>query len=62
MCDVKIVAYDSYEPISMLKVTEMKAEYYPPNEEIIIHNESPSEFYIVVSGGVVRYTFNFPTI
>ncbi|KAG6555465.1 hypothetical protein Mapa_002696 [Marchantia paleacea] len=33
-------------------VTEMKAEYYPPNEEIIIHNESPSEFYIVVSGGV----------
>ncbi|KAL2652185.1 hypothetical protein R1flu_020313 [Riccia fluitans] len=33
-------------------VTEMKAEYYIPNEEVIIHNESPSEFYIVVSGAV----------
>ncbi|KAL2609270.1 hypothetical protein R1flu_027843 [Riccia fluitans] len=33
-------------------VTEMKAEYYIPNEEVIIHNESPSEFYIIVSGAV----------
>ncbi|KAL3688117.1 hypothetical protein R1sor_014426 [Riccia sorocarpa] len=33
-------------------VAEMQAEYYIPKEDIIIHNESPSEFYIIASGAV----------
>ncbi|KAI5556371.1 hypothetical protein BDE02_18G029900 [Populus trichocarpa] len=31
-------------------VTEMKAEYFPPKVEIILQNEIPTEFYILVSG------------
>ncbi|XVF34405.1 hypothetical protein REPUB_Repub18cG0056200 [Reevesia pubescens] len=34
-------------------VSEMKAEYYPPNEDVILHNEGPSEMYILVTGAVV---------
>lgn len=33
-------------------VTEMRAEYFPPREDIILHNEAPTEFYILVSGQV----------
>ncbi|KAH7440648.1 hypothetical protein KP509_03G003800 [Ceratopteris richardii] len=33
-------------------VTEMKAEYFAPREDIILHNEAPTEFYILVSGQV----------
>jgi hypothetical protein len=36
-----------------MQVIAMKAEYYPPGEDLIVHNESPSEFYIMVSGSVV---------
>lgn len=35
------------------KVSEMKAEYFPPREDIILLNEAPSEFYIVVNGSAV---------
>ncbi|CAK9863968.1 unnamed protein product [Sphagnum jensenii] len=31
-------------------VTEMKAEFFPPREDIILLNEAPSVFYILVSG------------
>ncbi|KAK1371710.1 Cyclic nucleotide-binding domain-containing protein [Heracleum sosnowskyi] len=31
-------------------VSEIKAEYFPPNVEIILQNEMPTDFYIVVSG------------
>ncbi|CAM6027486.1 unnamed protein product, partial [Sphagnum balticum] len=31
-------------------VTEMKAEFFPPREDIILFNEAPSVFYILVSG------------
>jgi hypothetical protein len=31
----------------------MKAEYFPPREEIILFNEAPSEFYIIVNGSAV---------
>ncbi|XP_022936563.1 potassium channel AKT1-like [Cucurbita moschata] len=31
-------------------VTEMKAEYFPPKEDIILQNEAPTDFYIVVTG------------
>lgn len=30
----------------------MKAEYIPPKEDVIIHNESPDEVYIIVSGEI----------
>ncbi|CAK7353416.1 unnamed protein product [Dovyalis caffra] len=33
-------------------VSEMKAEYFPPKVEIILQNEIPTEFYILVSGAV----------
>ncbi|KAI4337347.1 hypothetical protein L6164_015776 [Bauhinia variegata] len=31
-------------------VTEMKAEYFPPKEDIILRNEAPTNFYIFVTG------------
>ncbi|KAL9363333.1 hypothetical protein Peur_046118 [Populus x canadensis] len=33
-------------------VSEMKAEYFPPKVEIILQNEIPTEFYVLVSGAV----------
>ncbi|KAF9662193.1 hypothetical protein SADUNF_Sadunf18G0027800 [Salix dunnii] len=33
-------------------VTEMKAEYFPPKVDIILKNEIPTEFYILVSGAL----------
>ncbi|KAJ9183450.1 hypothetical protein P3X46_007301 [Hevea brasiliensis] len=33
-------------------ISEMKAEYYPPKVEIILQNEIPTDFYILVSGEV----------
>ncbi|GJM93728.1 hypothetical protein PR202_ga10311 [Eleusine coracana subsp. coracana] len=32
------------------KVSEMKAEYFPPREDVILQNEAPTDFYILVSG------------
>ncbi|MQM06528.1 hypothetical protein Taro_039352 [Colocasia esculenta] len=33
-------------------VSEMKAEYYPPKEDVILQNEAPTDFYILVTGAV----------
>lgn len=33
-------------------VSKMKAEYFPPKEEVILQNEEPSDFYILVTGEV----------
>lgn len=33
----------------------MKAEYFPPKVEIILQNEIPTDFYIIVSGEVVIF-------
>ncbi|XP_068666667.1 potassium channel KAT3-like [Aristolochia californica] len=33
-------------------VPEMQAEYYPPNEEVMLQNEFPADIYILVSGSV----------
>lgn len=41
----------SYDFLLQL-VTEMRAEYFPPKEDIILHNEAPTEFYVLVSGVV----------
>ncbi|KAK9032239.1 hypothetical protein V6N11_056513 [Hibiscus sabdariffa] len=38
-------------------VSEMKAEYFPPKVEIILQNEIPTEFYILVSGAVDVVTY-----
>ncbi|KAK8933583.1 Potassium channel AKT1 [Platanthera zijinensis] len=33
-------------------VSEMKAEYFPPREDVILQNEAPTDFYILVTGTV----------
>ncbi|KAG9448016.1 hypothetical protein H6P81_014144 [Aristolochia fimbriata] len=33
-------------------VPEMQAEYFPPNEEVMLHNEFPADIHILVSGSV----------
>ncbi|XP_044464837.1 potassium channel KAT3 isoform X2 [Mangifera indica] len=38
-------------------VSELKAEYFPPKVEIILQNEIPTDFYIIVSGAVDVLTF-----
>ena len=37
----------------IFKVSEMKAEYFPPKEDVILQNEAPTDFYVLVSGAVV---------
>ncbi|CAN1787320.1 Potassium channel AKT1 [Linum perenne] len=34
-------------------VSEMKAEYFPPKEDVILQNEAPTDFYILVTGAVI---------
>jgi len=42
----------------------MKAEYFPPKEDVILQNEAPTDFYILVTGAVVSvqliYVNNVP--
>ncbi|KAJ8555400.1 hypothetical protein K7X08_012896 [Anisodus acutangulus] len=38
-------------------VSEIKAEYIPPKVDIIIQNEIPTDFYIIVSGAVEVVTY-----
>ncbi|XP_010325113.1 potassium channel AKT1-like [Solanum lycopersicum] len=33
-------------------VSEMKAEYFPPKEDVILQNEAPTDLYILVAGAV----------
>ncbi|KAM7260458.1 hypothetical protein ACFE04_016199 [Oxalis oulophora] len=40
------------EDLIIQLVSEMKAEYFPPKVEIILQNEIPTDFYILVSGSV----------
>jgi|APAra0007618257_1042622.scaffolds.fasta_scaffold06762_5 hypothetical protein len=37
----------------ILQVSEMKAEYFPPKEDVILQNEAPTDFYILVNGTAV---------
>ncbi|KAE7996211.1 hypothetical protein FH972_000952 [Carpinus fangiana] len=37
-------------------VSEMEAEYFPPNENVILQNEAPTDLYVLVSGVVVILT------
>lgn len=36
----------------LLLVTQMKAEYIPPREDVIMQNEAPDDVYVIVSGEV----------
>jgi len=38
-----------------MKVSEMKAEFFSPNEDVILQNEAPTDFYIIVNGSVVNF-------
>ncbi|XP_010254155.1 PREDICTED: potassium channel KAT3-like isoform X1 [Nelumbo nucifera] len=38
-------------------VTEMRAEYFPPKVDIVLQNEIPTDFYIIVSGAVDLLTY-----
>ncbi|KAL2543937.1 Potassium channel AKT1 [Forsythia ovata] len=33
-------------------VSEMKPEYFPPREDVILHNEAPTDLFILVTGAV----------
>ncbi|KAA0046731.1 potassium channel AKT1 [Cucumis melo var. makuwa] len=35
-------------------VSEMKAEYFPPKEDVILQNEAPTDFYILVTGAAIN--------
>ncbi|KAG5243418.1 potassium channel AKT [Salix suchowensis] len=39
-------------------VSEMKAECYPPKEDVILQNEAPTDFYILVTGAVDLLAMN----
>lgn len=41
------------EDLSSQLVTDLKAEYFPPKVEVILQNEIPTDFYIIVSGSMV---------
>lgn len=32
----------------------MEAEYFPPKEDVVLQNETPTEIYLVVSGSMVK--------
>ncbi|KAM0046358.1 putative cyclic nucleotide-binding domain, potassium channel, voltage-dependent, EAG/ELK/ERG [Helianthus debilis subsp. tardiflorus] len=40
------------EDLSRQLVVDLKAEYFPPKVEVILQNEIPTDFYIIVSGGM----------
>ncbi|XP_059643758.1 potassium channel KAT3 [Cornus florida] len=40
------------EDLTTQLISEMKAEYFPPKVDIILQNEIPTDFYIIVSGAV----------
>ncbi|KAL4588464.1 hypothetical protein LXL04_001355 [Taraxacum kok-saghyz] len=49
----KVYLFDGVSrEILLLLVADMKAEYIPPREDVIIQNEAPDDVYIIVSGEV----------
>ena len=50
------VVHNLYRYLTIIyfqKVPEMEAEYFPPKEDVILQNETPTDLYILVSGAVV---------
>lgn len=50
---IAILSFPDGQLFIFVQVSEMKAEYFPPKVDIIIQNEIPTDFYILVSGSVV---------
>nr|GEV49038.1 potassium channel KAT3-like [Tanacetum cinerariifolium] len=46
------------EDLSRQLVTDLKAEYFPPKVEVILQNEIPTDFYIIVSGAMYLKDLN----
>ncbi|KAI3687395.1 hypothetical protein L1987_81090 [Smallanthus sonchifolius] len=44
------------DDLSRQLVVDLKAEYFPPKVEVILQNEIPTDFYIVVSGAMEAVT------
>uniref|UniRef100_A0A2C9UCU1 Potassium channel n=1 Tax=Manihot esculenta TaxID=3983 RepID=A0A2C9UCU1_MANES len=42
-------------------VAEMKAEYFPPKEDVILQNEAPTDMYILITGAVELIVPRGPT-
>lgn len=53
--------FSSYPDIVIFQVSEMKAEYFPPKEDVILQNEAPTDLYILVTGTVVRSNLSLST-
>ncbi|XP_057845259.2 potassium channel KAT3 isoform X2 [Cryptomeria japonica] len=52
-----VYLFRGISPELLLKlVTEMKPEYFPPKEDIVLQNDAPSDIYILVSGKVDEIT------
>lgn len=41
-----------YLTVIIYQVADMKAEYIPPREDVIMHNDAPEDVYIIASGEV----------
>uniref|UniRef100_A0A803MJU9 Potassium channel n=1 Tax=Chenopodium quinoa TaxID=63459 RepID=A0A803MJU9_CHEQI len=39
--------------VNMNFVSEVKVEYFPPNEDVILQDEAPTDLYVVVAGAMV---------
>ncbi|MCL7021737.1 hypothetical protein MKW94_016244, partial [Papaver nudicaule] len=45
------------EDLIVQLITEMRAEYFPPKVDILLQNEIPTDFYIIVSGQMDLLTY-----
>ena len=51
-----VIAFGIMIPVLIfLQVSEMKVEYFPPKEDVILQNEAPTDFYILFTGAVVNF-------
>lgn len=51
--NVSVVPHKFPSSPPFLQVAEMKPEYFPPREDVILQNEAPTDLYILVNGTVV---------
>nr|GEW86305.1 potassium channel AKT1-like [Tanacetum cinerariifolium] len=52
LLDKAYLFHDVSNDLLFQLVSEMKAEYFPPKEDVILQNEAPTDFYILVTGAV----------
>lgn len=56
------IIHSSYFYLQIWQVSELKAEYFPPKEDVILQNEAPTDFYILVKGTAVIKFANLFTV